>query len=446
MILRRFFAIAIVGIITLSVFNSCENNNQFEGFEMTEDSLFYKYHTKSEDTQSVQTNDILSAYFTYRKEDSVFNQSNTAAPTDIQVLESTYKGDIYDALKMMHIGDSMTFILNTKDFFEITVGTKQIPSYLDSVEYFYLDVRVDSIKSFKEMEAKKQAEREKFKAEEPGKIQKYLNEHNITEDTLAGGLIVSHTKTGNGKAVKTGSHIDVHYKVKVIGNEWFEDTRARNQSFTHLVGTGRFGAGFDQAVTEMKEGGKAVFVIPSNLAFGAEGVQGIIPPYSPLIFDVEVVKVYTKEEFEKKQEEEQQRMMEQQQKAAQGEQVQIEKYLNENNINVQPTESGLYYFETVKGDGVKAEAGTTVKVHYDGYLLDGTKFDSSHDRGQPFEFVLGQGQVIPGWDQGIQLMNVGGKAKLIIPSRLAYGSRGAGSIPPNSPLVFDVELLEVTEK
>lgn len=108
------------------------------------------------------------------------------------------------------------------------------------------------------------------------------------------------------------------------------------------------------------------------------------------------------------------------------------------------TASGLHYIITKEGNGAKAEKGKTVSVHYTGTLLNGTKFDSSLDRGQPISFVLGQGQVIPGWDEGIALMKVGTKAKLIIPSNLAYGERGAGGvIPPNAPLIFEVELVDV---
>lgn len=96
------------------------------------------------------------------------------------------------------------------------------------------------------------------------------------------------------------------------------------------------------------------------------------------------------------------------------------------------------------GEGTEAKTGNTVFVHYTGTLLDGKKFDSSLDRGQPFSFVLGRGQVIPGWEQGILGMKVGGKRKLIIPPSLAYGEKGAGGvIPPNSTLVFEVELLNV---
>ena len=108
------------------------------------------------------------------------------------------------------------------------------------------------------------------------------------------------------------------------------------------------------------------------------------------------------------------------------------------------TESGLQYEELTEGTGAEAAAGQTVSVHYTGWLTDGQKFDSSKDRNQPFEFSLGAGMVIRGWDEGVQGMKVGGVRKLTIPPQLGYGARGAGGvIPPNATLVFEVELLDV---
>ncbi|MFN6536931.1 MAG: FKBP-type peptidyl-prolyl cis-trans isomerase [Nostoc sp. EkiNYC01] len=128
--------------------------------------------------------------------------------------------------------------------------------------------------------------------------------------------------------------------------------------------------------------------------------------------------------------------------------------LTENNIliasdsmsdaNVVTTPSGLKYVELKEGTGATPERGQTVEVHYVGTLEDGTKFDSSRDRGQPFKFKIGVGQVIKGWDEGLSTMKVGGRRNLIIPPELGYGSRGAGGvIPPNATLLFDVELLGV---
>jgi FKBP-type peptidyl-prolyl cis-trans isomerase len=108
------------------------------------------------------------------------------------------------------------------------------------------------------------------------------------------------------------------------------------------------------------------------------------------------------------------------------------------------TASGLKYTDEKVGSGAEAKAGQRVSVHYTGWLTNGTKFDSSKDRGQPFMFALGSGQVIKGWDEGVQGMKVGGTRKLTIPADLGYGARGAGGvIPPNATLVFEVELLDV---
>ena len=108
------------------------------------------------------------------------------------------------------------------------------------------------------------------------------------------------------------------------------------------------------------------------------------------------------------------------------------------------TESGLKYIILKEGNGEKPQIGQTVSVHYSGFLVDGTKFDSSYDKKKPIEFSLGKGQMIKGFDEGFSLLNVGSKAKFIIPPKLGYGKRGRGRvIPPDATLVFEVELLSI---
>ena len=119
--------------------------------------------------------------------------------------------------------------------------------------------------------------------------------------------------------------------------------------------------------------------------------------------------------------------------------------ISEYNANdIVTTESGLRYVIVAEGDGDMPEDGQIVVVHYTGWLEDGTQFDSSLDRGTPFEFPIGQGSVIPGWDEGVATMKVGGTRQLVIPSDLAYGDTGAGAtIPPGATLIFEVELLDL---
>ncbi|MBR3551190.1 MAG: FKBP-type peptidyl-prolyl cis-trans isomerase [Bacteroidales bacterium] len=159
----------------------------------------------------------------------------------------------------------------------------------------------------------------------------------------------------------------------------------------------------------------------------------------PLYLDVKLYGLMKKADFEKAKSEYEAQLGARQEQ----EKTEIEKYLNENpGLKQQPV--GVYVKSVKKGTGAKVEPMQTVKVHYTGRFVDGTVFDSSVERGEPFTFTVGAGQVIPGWDATVSEMKVGDKVTVLIPSDLAYGE-GRQGIPPYSPLVFDIELLEIVK-
>jgi FKBP-type peptidyl-prolyl cis-trans isomerase len=255
----------------------------------------------------------------------------------------------------------------------------------------------------------------------------------------------------NATTIKEGDKIYIRY---IIMNQK-NDSVIINSKDASADGTGyasfgfkvsSFKGSFEDGLKMMAKGDSAEFIISADSFFlKSNGMKELPKGFSPgqhlkAIFKVkDIMPAAEVEAMQKKQMAERQAQM---QELKAKEQPAIEKFLGENKITVKPTTSGLYYVETKKGAGACPTATNMVKVHYTGKLLDGTVFDSSVERGQPAEFPLNG--VIVGWTEGLQLMKKGGKAKLILPSALGYGDRGAGEkIAPFTPLFFEVELLDI---
>jgi FKBP-type peptidyl-prolyl cis-trans isomerase len=197
----------------------------------------------------------------------------------------------------------------------------------------------------------------------------------------------------------------------------------------------------------MAEGDSAQFIVPADSfllkSAGSRGLPEGIRKDDKFLFCIKMIERTPKAVVEEKRKQENAKKEAEMSQKSFDEKVKRDEYLKANNISQAANPSGLIAIVSQEGAGAKPSIGQKVTVHYTGYLLDGTKFDSSVDRGQPFTFTIGKGQVIQGWDEGIALLSPGAKAKLIIPSSIGYGGRNMGSIPPYSTLIFDVELLKV---
>ena len=281
--------LAVLTVACVFSFNAC---SKYKGFKQDKETgIYYKFYIQNKDSVQAQTGDAVSLMYQLALKDSILVPM---MPIQELVQESFYKGDVYDAIRMMHVGDSATFILDADTFFHYMGGENPF----DDKE-LYFTFKMTELMPKAEVDAMMQAQEDQYNA--------YMEQARAAEDST------------------------------------------------------------------------------------------------------------------------------------------MQEYIAKNKIKVAPTASGLYFISKKAGKGAQAVVGQKVSVHYTGKLLDGTKFDSSYDRNEPIEFVLGQGQVIPGWDEGIAMMKEGEKAVLLIPSKLAYGERGNQVIPPCAPLVFDVELVKVGE-
>ena len=249
--------------------------------------------------------------------------------------------------------------------------------------------------------------------------------------TLKSGVKYSDVKVGTGAEAKNGDLIEIHFKGWIIKDssnlfsDWsvdstrkadlIADSYAMNQPMKLVLGTESFIKGSEEGIVGMKAGGQRTIIIPSNCAYGPQGM-GPIPPNTNIKLMIELIS--SKEAV-------------------------VAKMWDVDSTLFKTTASGLNYAIIKEGEGDLIGKEKQATVHYSGFLLNGSKFDSSVERDEPFTFVVGVGQVIPGWDEGVQLMKKGGKARFIVPSNLAYGDRDLGKIPPNSTLIFDVEVLDV---
>ncbi|MEI8202300.1 MAG: FKBP-type peptidyl-prolyl cis-trans isomerase [Bacteroidota bacterium] len=290
--MKRTVLGSVLVLLTVVLLFSC--GSKYKGYKSTDSGLYYKFYVQNADSAKPKLGDILTLNLKYGTKDSVLEDTKKYPfPFRLNLLASQFKGDIYEGLAMMAVGDSASFIMKADSFFYKIARVPQLPKLIDSTTVLYFDIKL-----------------------------------------------------------------------------------------THIQ---------------------------------------------------------PKADFEKEQKEMQQKMMD----MKKAEEDSLANYITANKIKVKPTESGLFFTETKKGNGAQGETGKTIKMHYTGTFLDGKKFDSSLDKGKPLEFQIGSGQVIPAWDEAALKMKVGGKAHIIVPSKLAYRERGNGPIPPFATLVFDLELIDV---
>jgi peptidylprolyl isomerase len=239
---------------------------------------------------------------------------------------------------------------------------------------------------------------------------------------LAPGVQAYDLRAGSGEKARPGDELTLHFTGWLGGGAQFQTTRTSGKPVTFTLGAGEVIDGWEQGLRGLQAGGVRLLRVQSYAGYGSKATTQI-PPNSTLLFTVELVK---------------------REGAVPSEGIDV--FPDTASIVWQAGPEGLRFAVTAPASDPAApvaQPGQTVRVHYTGWLLDGTRFDSSRNRGQPFDFALDAGQVVRGWDLGVNGMRKGEKRLLMIPAPLGYGTQGAGPIPPNATLLFAVELMDL---
>ncbi len=308
--------------------------------------------------------------------------------------EETTFDDWNEAIQLMQIGGKAKIIIPP----ELLLENKDLPENAIPDQPFIYEVKLVAISSQDAYADIKEAD------------------YTVTDS----GLKYYDFETGKGPEAKAGQLVSVHYTAWREAGEVFDSTLDRGRTFNFILGAGHVLPGLDEGVAGMKVGGYRQLFIPPALGFGKQGYGLLVDPTENIVYEVMLVDVQPPPPPS----------------------PDAPRKVAEEDYTV--TKSGLKYYDFKTGNGPEARKSQMAEIHYTGWLTDGTKFDSSLDYGNPMQIPVGVGGALPGLDEGILGMRVGGARQLIIPPDLAYGQAGVeGFIPPNATLIFEIELVDV---
>ena len=290
---KTFLIIAGLFVAITTVMVSCDStkSSKFEGFEETEDGLIYKFHTRGEGTVFADTNDFVTLDMIYATEDTVIFDSKTLPQVmKLPIIEATYQGDIYSGLRMMKVGDSVTFVCPADSVFLKLFRMPMVPPQFDSIDYIYFHVKLNNIETEAEVKAAQEAELKRLETEETMKRYEFLEKNYPDAQELASGLYYIEVKEGKGDTPQNGQNVNVHYTGTFLDGNKFDSSVDRGNPLSFVLGQKRVIPGWEEGVAMMREGGKAVLVVPSHLAYGPQG-RSSIPPYSTLVFEIELLSI-----------------------------------------------------------------------------------------------------------------------------------------------------------
>ncbi len=276
--MKRLFIITLA-VCSMLMATSCKDK-RFKGYDKTENGLYYKFLVENKDARAPQQGDFLFITVSYRTD----NDSIVFDPRDVidQMQPSIYTGDLYEAYGLMHEGDEASFIMKADTLFHY-MGWPEIPSFITDESVVYFTIKLNRI-----------AGADEIKAEKSQEIDKYITDHNLTATPTESGLYFIEQKAGKGGAIQDGDTLSIHYTFKLINDTIFDSSLGKNPM---PCIAGRMFPGMDEGLKLMKRGGKALMIMPYDIAFGVQNPYIPVPPFSTIIAEIEVLPTFIRPEM-----------------------------------------------------------------------------------------------------------------------------------------------------
>jgi FKBP-type peptidyl-prolyl cis-trans isomerase FkpA len=292
--MKKILLFVVAGFTAAFFMVSCNTSSKHPGFEKTKTGLYYKFYHKSKDTTQPHTAEYVELEMVYGNPDTVIFDSRklpaAQRPMKIPMIRSIYKGDIYEGLRMMHVGDSAVFQCNADSVFKKLFRMRKFPKFIDSTKDIYFAIKLVGVKTPQQIQAEESARMIKAQNNEAKEREAYLKKNHITVKPTADGLYFVPEKPGKGPHPKPGEKVSVHYTGYLLNGTKFDSSIDRGKPFEFVLGRHQVISGWDEGIAMLRKGGTAKLIIPSSLAYGPRNM-GPIPPFSTLVFEVKLVDI-----------------------------------------------------------------------------------------------------------------------------------------------------------
>ena len=436
--MKRLPSYLLLLAMCLTLF-SCDN--AFKGFKKMDNGTYMRFYRENNNGDMPKIGDHVFVSFNESIGDSLIyvGDYDEVSNKEIEIYEATFVGDMMAGLMNMHVGDSATVAFLIDSMCIKTLEMDAVPDYLTAGTPVYIDIRLDSLITAEEVSARYAEKLRVLKQNDEDCLAMYYSDINntITRD----GLIITKVK-GKGRGPKEGEILKINFDFISLKGDTLLDFFDK-EPVTVIYGDNYLGDGFTEAMRYVPEGGEGHFIIPSSLAFDSVGLDPYIEPYTSFMLNVKNIDIMTSDEYEQEEKMREEALKAESLKRLEEEPANILKFVKEHNVNVAPSETGIYYLEIMTGTGLFPEDGDMVSIYYRMYNTDDKLIDSNYGS-EPLSFILGSKEMVPGIDEAVRNMRIGGKATIIVPSAMGFGDIAVDeALPANSIVIFDLELADV---